>query len=469
MQDWRMARPEPPDPGLPIKLGPCSNGEFRARPPTRLALEVERRANRAVDDKARRLGISRRAFLRSSLGAATALATLAACTRESGQTGGDFALDPTTTMDRELADEAVGPISGEFILDVQNHLLEYPDGQGGDPGFPQSACGEADPRDCYGIEHFLELLFVESDTHMVMLSAIPFGGEALSPEVMERTIEAAADLGCEGRVLMQGESFPKSTGLEAMAGIAANHPIAAFKTYTHSGGPPWRLDDDVGQAYLERVESLGVPVVAVHKGLSGNNQAASPVDVGPAALDHPDVSLLVYHSGYEVDSVEGVYDRSDDQGVDRLITSLGDAGIGPGGNVYAELGSTWRALMASPDEAAHLLGKLLVHLGEDNILWGTDSIWYGSPQDQIQAFRAFGISEEFQDRFGYPALTDDIKRKIFGLNAARLFDIDPTAMTCSVDRDALQARRDERAFVTHHTHADAGEQAFRIHAQELRR
>jgi len=39
------------------------------------------------------------------------------------------------------------------------------------------------------------------------------------------------------------------------------------------------------------------------------------------------------------------------------------------------------------------------------VLWGTDSIWYGSPQDQIQAFRAFEITPEFQERFGYPALT----------------------------------------------------------------
>ena len=38
------------------------------------------------------------------------------------------------------------------------------------------------------------------------------------------------------------------------------------------------------------------------------------------------------------------------------------------------------------------------------MLWGTDSIFYGSPQDQIQAFRAFQISDEFQERFGYPAL-----------------------------------------------------------------
>jgi hypothetical protein len=41
---------------------------------------------------------------------------------------------------------------------------------------------------------------------------------------------------------------------------------------------------------------------------------------------------------------------------------------------------------------AHLLDKLLRYVSEDNVLWGTDSIWYGSPQDQIQAFRRFKIA-----------------------------------------------------------------------------
>ena len=97
--------------------------------------------------------------------------------------------------------------------------------------------------------------------------------------------------------------------------------------------------------------------------------------------------------------------------------------------------------MAAPDQAAHLLGKLLRYVGEDNVLWGTDSIFYGAPQDQIQTFRVFQISEEFQDRFGYPPLTDDLKRKILGLNALRLHDVDPTGMPDSADRDELEALR----------------------------
>ena len=78
-------------------------------------------------------------------------------------------------------------------------------------------------------------------------------------------------------------------------------------------------------------------------------------------------------------------------GVDRLLKSLELAGIGPGANVYAELGSTWFLMLRRPLEAAHVLGKLLTALGPERIVWGTDSTWYGSPQPLIDAFRAFRI------------------------------------------------------------------------------
>jgi predicted TIM-barrel fold metal-dependent hydrolase len=95
------------------------------------------------------------------------------------------------------------------------------------------------------------------------------------------------------------------------------------------------------------------------------------------------------------------------------------------------LGTTWFRVMREPDQAAHVLGKLLAHLGEDNVVWGTDSIWYGSPQPQIDAFRAFTISEEFQERFGYPPLTDAVKAKVLGLNGARVYGVEPVRTACS--------------------------------------
>jgi predicted TIM-barrel fold metal-dependent hydrolase len=119
------------------------------------------------------------------------------------------------------------------------------------------------------------------------------------------------------------------------------------------------------------------------------------------------------------------------------VKSLKDAGIGPGDNVYAELGTTWYLIMAHPREAAHVLGKLLSVLGEDQILWGTDSIWYGSPQPLIDAFRAFQIPQEYSVRYGYPRLTPSTKEKILGPNAARLYGMDPETVHAAVRQDDL--------------------------------
>ena len=77
---------------------------------------------------------------------------------------------------------------------------------------------------------------------------------------------------------------------------------------------------------------------------------------------------------------------------------------------------------AIPTQAAHALGKLIKYCGEDNVLWGTDSIWYGSPQDQIQAFRTFQIAPELREKHGYPEITPALRAKIFGLNAAKVYN-----------------------------------------------
>jgi len=97
--------------------------------------------------------------------------------------------------------------------------------------------------------------------------------------------------------------------------------------------------------------------------------------------------------------------------------------------------------MRDAEQAAHVIGKLLKYVGEDRVLWGTDSIWYGSPQDQIMAFRAFQISDEFHQKFGYPKLTPQIRAKIFGLNGAAAYGLTPTEVRKSTARDPLGRAR----------------------------
>ncbi len=441
------------DPGLPVKLGACSNGEVPPVPAGPVAREAIRRAAIGCADSARRIGMGRRRFLRTAMGSAVTLLALDACSKESGGTGGTFAIPSSSTSEPEVALDALG--GDEVVVDVQTHLLEYdrslPIGSGFfGGGFPQADCGEDDPRACFTAERWQDLVFDKSDTRLAVLSAIPVVGDVdpLSIEVMEGARKRIDDLCDESSVLIQGHAVPNvgdfAAASERMLEIAEAHDIAAWKVYTHAG-PGFRLDDGdadglpVGQQFLDTVRATGVPIVAVHKGLSGNDKWASPVDIGPAAAANPDLSFLVYHSGYE--SGEGPIDQRPDDGVNRLIGSVRDAGVGPGGNVYAELGSTWRRAMTDVDDAAHLLGKLLVAFGEDRILWGTDSLWYGSPQDQIQAFRSFQISDEFQERFGYPALTDEIKAKILGQNALALHGIDLSDVGCSTSREEREDAR----------------------------
>jgi uncharacterized protein len=469
---WRDREDE--DPGLPITFGPCSNGEYDPQPLSPVVREAIRRARADCDHNARRLGVSRRSFLLSLCGAATTLLALNACSDEAGrgtkgrEPGGHFAVPTTAATDPDAARAALA--GDEFVFDVQGHFLDYattpPSREGRDfwTGFPQRDCGDADARQCFSVDRFMEDVFLRSDTSMIVLSGLPIApeGSPQSTALMDQARRLAESVCHDPRVLLQAQALPNvgplPASLDAMAATAARYPIVAWKVFTNypdlydGSGNAWRLDDgdpalpQVGNAFLEQAKALGVRIVTAHKGLSTTlgytSRHASPADLGPAAGNHPDLSFVAYHSGWETDVVEGPYDDAHaNVGVNRLITSMLTSGIGPNQNVYAELGTTWWSLFKDPDQAAHLLGKLLKYLGADNVLWGTDSIFYGAPQDQIQAFRAFQISAELQERYGYPALTDEIKRKVLGLNALKLHDLEPITGRCEFTRDELEALR----------------------------
>jgi hypothetical protein len=250
--------------------------------------------------------------------------------------------------------------------------------------------------------------------------------------------------------------------LAIMELMAGDHAVSAWKCYTPWGpnGSGWRLDDPaVGIPFIEKGLELGVGLFCCHKGLPLPGFDASnggPEDVAIVAKSYPDAKFLVYHSAFKHggQDKEGPYDPDGTwdaenpnlypatKGINSLVHAIETSGLGKNSNVYAELGSVWSDVMTDPDQAAHILGKLLKHVGEDNVVWGTDSIWYGSPQPFIEAFRTFNISTEFQEKYGYPELTDAIKAKILGLNAAAIYGVDPDAMRCVIDKgDLAQAKR----------------------------
>jgi hypothetical protein len=441
---------------LPIKLDTTSNGEFAPVALDAAAQHARASAREELTKAADRVGMDRRRYLVSTLGAAATLGAFNRAFARAGRTGGSYALAPEAPYELAAAQAALA--GDEFIFDVQLHHVN-PKGawrQKAGPeafkGMPNSRCGKADHIECFSSGALLKDVFMDSDTAMGVLSHVP-GGVDTNPldfEAAGATREAANALDGTERLLLHGRSMPTLAGeLAGMDTQAARYKLAAFKTYTQfgprDGAAGFHLDDDrYGTPFIERARKLGVKRIAVHKGLAFGPRGyefSTARDIGPAARRHPDMTFLVYHAGFDTGVREGPYDPDAKAGVDVLVRSMQEAGNPP--NVYAELGSTWRFVMRDPDQAAHLLGKLLKTFGEDRLLWGTDSIWYGSPQDQIQAFRAFQIAPALQDRHGYPALTAALKRKVFGLNAARVYGLQPDAVRKKLRSDGVQRRKAE--------------------------
>ena len=249
---------------------------------------------------------------------------------------------------------------------------------------------------------------------------------------------------------------------------------------------------------------------------------ASTRDVGVVARDYPGMNFMIYHSGFDNSdllafppgglgtSTNGPYPldvapggafvlgggddtavQSTQRGVDNFIKALRENGwsarnFAPGGrptvpghtgaddlefsgdgdpsvhanvpNVYAELGSVWSSVSGNPTRASYLLGKLIYYVGAKRIVWGTDSLWYGSPQAQIVLFRAFQMTDEIKELYDLPyGLEGDvedptqpapspartIRNGILGRNAAAAYRIDPDATLAAVRCDDVQRIRDE--------------------------
>ena len=201
----------------------------------------------------------------------------------------------------------------------------------------------------------------------------------------------------------------------------------------------WSFDDEelafptfafIQEAYRKhRNEKPGLNCINVHKGLG---DSAYATDIPAAAAAFPDLNFVIYHSCIRPAFFD--YDAWADVQSGRLRDGVPDIKdttqfaqlLAPYPNVYAELGTIFASSVVTfPTVCAHLMGILFKYFGADRIVWGTDSTFYGSPQWQIEAFWRLQIPEEFRRRYGYPEITPEMKRKVLGLNSARLYGMSP--------------------------------------------
>ena len=440
---------------LPTRL--VSNEEFPPLPQTAAQREVEDRILDAAGQLAPRLGVSRRALLRTSGGMALSLLAM-------NQVFGRF----FDVLPAEAADAAAfKERSGDpyFIFDVQLHYVSAhydPAGNAGRRnGVPAQAllglrrssrrlnpklAGDTGTMADLSWQTFVKEVFLDSETAIGLISTPPgpYPQEAVvPPKEMTHIRDEINRVTQSRRMLAHGLITPQlgQADLDFMDLQAATLKVDAWKGYT--GAAPqgfshgWFVDDEkIAYPMLERARKLGVKRVCLHKGLPLGPVADynHPRDLIKAAKDFPDIDFLAYHAGLlrpnaplPTGEVPWTTELCEMKKKEPSIR-----------NIYMELGSTFGQLVTTnPAGCAHLLGQIVAAFGADHVLWGTDSIWYGTPQWQIEAFRRFAIPDALVEKHGYAPLTRAVKEQIFGLNAARVFGVDVAAARNEIPRDYL--------------------------------
>jgi predicted TIM-barrel fold metal-dependent hydrolase len=451
----------------PIPTRIASNEEFIPPAQTPQQKQFEARVAELSEQAARRHGVGRRDFLRGSGGMAVALLAL-------NEVFGPCYQVSAAEVDEPKAFEEKWP-KDQFIFDVQTHHVDVsrkwyddtPDGRAAVRFFQMlrpSLKGIADSLEQLNRAHYVKEVFGDSDTTMAVISGVPsrsWDKNPLPPDQMVATRKYVNDLAGSRRLLSHGLLRPNlgMKEMEEMERQVKELKIDAWKMYTGAelGEKAWFMDDEkIAYPFWEKTKKLGIKNLCVHKGLplsAFNEKACTPLDLEKAAKDWPDLNFIVYHSGFRGVGFlgQGTGERVKDPQTDdpQEIPWISDIlrilkknrGIK---NIYFELGSTFGQLSAArPDTCLHMLGQMIQVAGADHILWGTDSIWGGSPQSQIVRLRTLKMKPELMEKYKYPELTDEIKNQILGLNAARVFGVDVKTQRKAIKADKLSLLREE--------------------------
>jgi uncharacterized protein len=460
----------------PMPTQVVSNEEFIPRPQTQDQKKVEHLIGEMADEKSKKLGLDRRTFMASAMGLATCFLA------QNKVFGNCWDVDEVETMELAAIEEKF-PKGEYFIIDVQAHFtngyalnfrnMEFMKNM----GFQLKNDAES-----YGFRNFVKEMFFDSDTSIVVISGVPtkednkgpdgkvLEGKARSKGLLPSWLMADAKkelnaIAGSQRALAQGNLAPnhywdkatnsidKAATIEQMERELKTYGIDSWKWYCHADpartGQGFQLDDDNAQWFIEESRKRGLKLISVHKGFSYQSRTlghlANPKDVEKAALRNPDFNFVVYHSALKHGSNEQNWKENN-----KYDPTTGDfewhnvlmdiKKRNPKiNNVYCEIGSFFGVLaVADPVMAMHGIGKNIKHYGSDHVIWGTDCLWWGSPQWVIDAFKRFQISDEMCEKFGYKKITKEDKAKIFGLNAAKLYKVNVKAKRNAFPADTLE-------------------------------
>jgi predicted TIM-barrel fold metal-dependent hydrolase len=337
------------------------------------------------------------------------------------------------------------------------------------------------------ITQFIKDVYLDSQVNVALLSNVTASvinldnqppraprsvQEALSGEILTAAQTAAArnfvnEISGSTRMLAHGLLYVGKGNLDYIQRQTEENKPDSWKGYNVSNAAKidndpmspmrqWRHDDEqvayptfdlINKLYPKvKAQKPGFNNICVHKGLSAAQpvrpEIGHPADLPKAAKDWPALNFITYHAC--IQPAFFMYDALQDVKSGKLREGVPDIKwtteyallVRPYKNTFAELGTTWASsIVTFPTVAAHLMGQLMKFMGPERIVFGSDSVWYGSPQWQIDAMWRFQIPEDLRKKFGYPELTESAKRKILGLNSARLYGMDPKQQLKPVPRD----------------------------------
>ena len=435
----------------PIPTQIVSNGEYL--PPRQSATQrrVEARINQLADANAGRLGLNRRQFFRTGCGMAAAFVAM-----NEIYGGNVFQVTPAEAREPDLVQARTQSLAGQFIFDVQTHFVrddfdhkELLDLAKFAKANWNPKVADVDSLARFKFQNFVKEIYYDSDTSLALLSGAPFDDPTwwlLSNEQIVKARELLNDFAGSKRLLAHSVITPNQPGWmdEVDKAIAVYKPDS-WKGYT-IGDPlnpskfPWRLDDEaLMYPFYEKAVKAGITTICIHKGLlppdyekafAGVWEYATAWDIGKAAKDWPQMNFVIYHAclrpAFELP--DQAWSEFEQTGRIRWSSDLAEIPQKFGvTNVYAELGTAFaNSAVSHPKFCAAFIGTLVKGLGADHVLWGTDTLWYGSPQWQIEAMRRLEIPEDMQKKYGFAALGDAnsaTKQRIFSGNAMRMYNI----------------------------------------------
>ena len=438
----------------PVPTQIVSNGEYNPMPQTEQQRQVEGLIQEYSEKYARHQGVDRRRFLKSASGFATAFLAM------NHVFGPIWNVSEAEAADKDMANARAKALSKQFIFDDQTHFVRDDFNQEGLLGLGKYALEHWNPKMAdtpmtlarYKFENYLKEIYMDSDTKVAMLSSAPFDDPnwyLLFNNQLRDAREIINKVSGTRRMFSHAVVTPGQDGwMDEVDKAVAEYRPDAWKGYTigdplspSSKGTAWRLDDEkLVYPFYEKAVKSGIKNICIHKGLlpadyekswPGVWQHATVDDVPKAAKDWPQLNFIIYHGALRVfledpGAEMALYEKT---GAIRWVTDLAripqEHGVT---NVYGELGTTFAtSAVSNPRFAAAVVGTLVNGMGVDHVVWGTDSVWYGSPQWQIEAMRRLEIPDDMMKKHGWKIRLGGedsaVKRQIFGDNSARLYDL----------------------------------------------